>query len=256
MNLAIAHHLHGIEILQKVQQRKRRMQIISSITQFGDDYDDDEKEYTSHSSSYAHKHFDRAGHFYELTMRIEHTRSKLQQQQKQQQFNGSYSNSWFSPQIVLACINNLGHLYYLISGSSIGNEIDASYRYYQQLKTTVRKLVISTTKHSPSTSSMMSSMMSSSTAWNNLRREEKQSNDKDNNDGDTDDADADTGTGTNDRYPYLKVFWTNASKGLNRLLTFQNIIHSQHVLENTTPPTSKSSSTTPKSTHKRAAAAA
>ena len=259
LNLAIAHHLRGIQLLQKAQQRKRKMQILSSITQFGDDYDGDENEHTSHTSSYAHKHFDRAGHFYELTMRIEYKRSKLQQQrQKLKQCSGLYSNSWFSPQIVLACINNLGHLYYLMSGSNIGNKIDASHRYYQQLKTTVRKLIISTKKHSPSTSSMMSSMMPSSTAWNNLRKEEKQSNGKDKIDGDMGETGTGTGTGTgtstNDRYSYLEVFWTNASKGLKRLLTFQNIIQSQHVLQNTT--SSMKSSTTPRAAHKRAAAAA
>jgi len=169
-NLALAHHLCGLELLR------------STTSNSG-----------SSSSSNRNNHiFDRAGRLYELTMRLERTRSKLRQQQKQKQNNDDNNNNndintWFTPQILLACLNNLAHLHYRTN-----NHI-RSRTCYLQVQITTKKL------------------------WD-LKRQQRQGeevgiNTSSNDDSDCDDDD-DDGIGNK----YFAVFWTNACRGLSRLI--------------------------------------
>ena len=175
-NLALAHHLCGLELLRSTTSN------------------------TSSSSSSSNRNyhiFDRAGRLYELTMRLERTRSKLRQQQKQKQNNDDKNdsddnnnnndiNTWFTPQILLACLNNLAHLHYRTN-----NHI-RSRTCYLQVQITTKKL------------------------WD-LKRQQRQGeevgiNTSSNDDCDCDDDDDDIGN------KYFAVFWTNACRGLSRLI--------------------------------------
>ena len=172
-NLALAHHLCGLELLR------------STTSNSG-----------SSSSSNRNNHiFDRAGRLYELTMRLERTRSKLRQQQQQKQNNDDNNNNndintWFTPQILLACLNNLAHLHYRTN-----NHI-RSRTCYLQVQITTKKL------------------------WD-LKRQQRQGEEAEeevgintNNNDDSDCDDDDDGIGNN----YFAVFWTNACRGLSRLI--------------------------------------
>merc|ERR1740130_1770779 len=179
-NLALAHHLCGLELLRSTTSN------------------------SSSSSSNRNTHiFDRAGRLYELTMRLERTRSKLRQQQKQKKNNDDKNdsddnnnnnnndiNTWFTPQILLACLNNLAHLHYRTN-----NHI-RSRTCYLQVQITTKKL------------------------WD-LKRQQRQGeesaeeeevgiNTNNNDDSDSDCDDDDDGIGNN----YFAVFWTNACRGL------------------------------------------
>jgi len=170
-NLALAHHLCGLELLRSTTSSS-----------------------SSSSSSDRNTHiFDRAGRLYELTMRLERTRSKLRQQQKQNSDDNNNSNNdintWFTPQILLACLNNLAHLHYRTN-----NHI-RSRTCYLQVQITTKKL------------------------WD-LKRQQRQGKEEEeeegintNNNDDCDDDD-DDGIGNN----YFSVFWTNACRGLSRLI--------------------------------------
>jgi len=180
-NLALAHHLCGLELLRSTTSNSSS----SSI------------------SSDRNTHiFDRAGRLYELTMRLERTRSKLRQQQKQKQNNDDKNdsddnnnnnnnndiNTWFTPQILLACLNNLAHLHYRTN-----NHI-RSRTCYLQVQITTKKL------------------------WD-LKRQQRQGEEEEvgintNNNDDSDCDDDDDGIGNN----YFAVFWTNACRGLSRLI--------------------------------------
>jgi len=179
-NLALAHHLCGLELLRSATSN------------------------SSSSSSNRNNHiFDRAGRLYELTMRLERTRSKLRQKQRQNNDdkndsddnnnNNNDINTWFTPQILLACLNNLAHLHYRTN-----NHI-RSRTCYLQVQITTKKL------------------------WD-LKRQQRQGEEaaeeeeevgiNTNNNDDSDCDDDDDGIGNN----YFAVFWTNACRGLSRLI--------------------------------------
>ncbi|OEU12899.1 hypothetical protein FRACYDRAFT_263081 [Fragilariopsis cylindrus CCMP1102] len=230
LNLAIAHHLRGIELLKTVQQQQKHQQrrIVSNVSTDSDSNETGNRtgRRRSGASEEYIKHFDKACRLYEQTMSIERTRSKFNDQQDSTQASSSSSSSWFSPQILLACLNNLGHIHSLLSSSSSSSrsqEQEQCHQYYNRLQLTVRNLVISTMSSTSSASSLArrSMQMSRSMPWMNLIREvdEEEGN---SNYGDTTSNDIDTTRNDidmEDTYTYLELFWTNSFHGLNRLST-------------------------------------
>ena len=126
-NLALAHHQRGYE-----------------LSLF--DTSDDSRLIQQYS-------FNRAGRLYELTMNLEKIRSNaaiiLEDEQIQRgeapseerlhssvitDPNLSSKSTWFSPRIVLACINNLAQVHFLL------NDSIQSQRCYRQLRSTVANL--------------------------------------------------------------------------------------------------------------------
>jgi hypothetical protein len=269
LNLAIAHHLRGIELLKTMQQQQKQQQqrrIVSNVSTDSDSNEtvDRTRRRRSGASEEYQKHFDKACRLYEQTMNIERTRSKFNDQQDSTQASSS-SSSWFSPQILLACLNNLGHLHSLLLSSSSSRrrsqEQEQCHQYYNRLQSTVHKLVISTMASTSSAPSLArkSMQLSRSMPWMNLIREV---NEEDSNNGDNDDN-CDTSTSSSndidieDTYTYLELFWTNSFHGLNRLSTAilsvtasqqqQNIVvHSRRNVKST--PRSTSMPSTPRST--------
>ena len=243
LNLAIAHHLRGIELLKTMQQQQKQQQrrIVSNVST---DSDSNEtvnrtrrRRRRSGASEEYQKHFDKACRLYEQTMNIERTRSKFNDQQDSTQASSSSSSSWFSPQILLACLNNLGHIHSLLLSSSSSSRSrqrsqgEQCHQYYNRLQLTVRNLVISTMSSTSSASSLArrSMQMSRSMPWMNLIREvdEEEGN---SNYGDTTSNDIDTTRNDidiEDTYTYLELFWTNSFHGLNRLSTAITVLASQ-----------------------------
>jgi len=114
-NLALAHHQRGYE-----------------LSLF--DTSDDSRLIQQYS-------FNRAGRLYELTMNLEKNRSNAaivledeQVQRGEADPNLSSKSTWFSPRIVLACINNLAQIHLLL------NDSIQSQRCYRQLQSTVANL--------------------------------------------------------------------------------------------------------------------
>jgi hypothetical protein len=160
-NLALAYHLCGLELLRST---------------------------SNNSSNKNAPIFDRAGRLYELTMRLERTRSKLRQQQKQNNDKNDSDddndiNTWFTPQILLACLNNLAHLHYRTN-----NHI-RSRSCYLQIQLTTKKL------------------------WDLKRQQRQEEEEEGLNINNNDDCD-DDGIGHN----HFSIFWTNACRGLSRLI--------------------------------------
>ena len=233
LNLAIAHHLRGIELLKTMQQQQKQQQrrIVSNVSTDSDSNETGNRtrRRRSGASEEYQKHFDKACRLYEQTMSIERTRSKFNDQQDSTQASSSSSSSWFSPQILLACLNNLGHIHSLLLSSSSSSRSrqrsqgEQCHQYYNRLQLTVRNLVISTMSSTSSASSLArrSMQMSRSMPWMNLIREvdEEEGN---SNYGDTTSNDIDTTRNDidiEDTYTYLELFWTNSFHGLNRLST-------------------------------------
>ena len=248
LNLAIAHHLRGIEVLHSEQQQRRRTRLLAIAFSFSreddtnnnDDDDDDANAYYDENTSYegdnsynnksattansssSLKHFERAGRLYELTMRIERTRSMEQQRQKQQQQkqhstphpDSSSSNNdhnddhnhnkdkhttddgWCSLQIVLACLNNLGHVH------SVTHKYYYSQRCYQQLQATAQKLLFSRAPHQL------------------VKLQQQQQQQQQYNTTTTNNSSIHAEYAYSSSYSYssyLEMFWMNASRGLLRL---------------------------------------
>ena len=236
-NLAILHHLRGFELScandvehdndddehkLEVEESKGREEATATVTV---------------TTSTIRRHFDRAGRLYELTMRLERTRSKnmrgLEQQQQQQQqdqyrqyqtesqqvlsddntndnsdnepgnntsrSNGNshhvgHSNSnWFSPKIVLACINNLAHLHDLM------NNANQSQRCYRQLRSTVTNMWLRRRQQEQLQQQRIDMMVPTDTNTSSSNDDSGNDNDNDNSSRNED---------------YLQFFWSSAYRGL------------------------------------------
>jgi hypothetical protein len=129
-NLASAHHQRGCEL---------------SLLGTSDDIHEHRDEATALSRiSLRQYHLNCAGQLYEITLKLERKRSdnevKLSQEREREHCNPNSSSSsnqsksnsnWFTPRIILACINNLAHMHYLL------NNTIQSQRCYRQLRSTV-----------------------------------------------------------------------------------------------------------------------
>lgn len=142
----------------------------------------------NNSTQISQRHKERlglAGRFYEVAMRSEKTRSRkraLLRNDENGDSRGDDVNTWFAPRIMLACLNNLGHVHYRTKNYT------RSRACYQQLRRTTIKIL---------------------ELKRRLRAEERdeqielQSNES------NDDVE--------ETY-YLPTFWTNSCRGLSRVV--------------------------------------
>jgi hypothetical protein len=157
-NMAIAHHIGGIE-KQADGNTSEAASLDSSTSSTQTDGDNGDvggdvrmpTEVTvHHCEDNANAYFHRAGRFYEVVMKQERSRSRRvrsttktamhqsSQDEAQQGMEESSSSSsrsnWFTPTIVLACINNLADLQTRLGNPSL------SKKCYLQLRSTVANL--------------------------------------------------------------------------------------------------------------------
>jgi hypothetical protein len=243
-NLAILHHLRGFELFcaNDVEDDDDDDEHILEKEEEEESKGGEEEEATATetvTTSTIRRHLDRAGHLYELTMRLERTRSENmceleQQQQQQQQQQGQYrqyqiesqpvlsddnindnsdnelgnnisrsnesshhvghSNSdWFSPKIVLACINNLAHLHDLM------NNTNQSQRCYRQLRSTVTNMWLRRRQQEQLQQQRIDMMVPTDINTSSSNDDSGNGNDNDNSSRDED---------------YVQFFWLSAYRGL------------------------------------------
>ena len=131
-NLALAHHQHGCylplfgtsEDIHEHQEEEEVEEAAAALSR----------------SSLRQYHFKCAGRLYESTLKLERRRSNnelnLLRKREHLNRNSSSSSNWFTPRIILACINNLAQLHYLMDNTV------QSQRCYRQLRSTVANIYL------------------------------------------------------------------------------------------------------------------
>ncbi|OEU12512.1 hypothetical protein FRACYDRAFT_243762 [Fragilariopsis cylindrus CCMP1102] len=129
-NLALAHHQHGCYL-----------SLYGTSQDIHEHQEEEEEEAAALSrSSLRQYHFKCAGRLYESTLKLERRRSNnelnLLRKREHLNRNSSSSSNWFTPRIILACINNLAQLHYLMDNTV------QSQRCYRQLRSAVANIYL------------------------------------------------------------------------------------------------------------------
>ena len=130
-NLALAHHQHGcyLPLFGTSEDIHEHQEV-----------EEEEEAAALSRSSLRQYHFKCAGRLYESTLKLERRRSNnelnLLRKREHLNRNSSSSSNWFTPRIILACINNLAQLHYLMDNTV------QSQRCYRQLRSAVANIYL------------------------------------------------------------------------------------------------------------------
>jgi len=109
-NLALAQHLRGIELLEVASREDRRNKAVFGPTESRDNSGDEGS--SSYFTSQARECLCRSGRLYEHVMRTEGARSGCPSEQPNKQRTHTHTHTQIGVlKVVLACLNNLGHLH-------------------------------------------------------------------------------------------------------------------------------------------------
>lgn len=131
-NLALAQHLRGIELLEVASREDRREKAVFGPSDSRDDSGDEGP--SSFFASKAREHLCRSGRLYEHVMRTEGARSGCRSG-KANKHTHIYTHDDVL-KIILACLNNLGHLHGLTKNPKLARSC------YNQVQRTIEKLGI------------------------------------------------------------------------------------------------------------------